>query len=249
MIKRQLMATVSCLALTGAASAADMRAPVPMKAPAPAVVTQIWAGPYIGINGGVAWHRLRTDTTVVDIIGVAPFDSARINTTGGTFGGQVGYNWQSQNFVYGLEADINWVGGKGSDQHIANNGLGQPISYTTKLSWLATLRARGGVTFGPTLLFLTGGLAVGGVKNDWTLPTTFLCIGGAAGCPVSDHSTRVGWTAGGGFERFIASNLTVKAEALYVDLGRKNASDLSASYTSRFKNTAILGRLGLNLKW
>ena len=247
MIKRQLMATVSCLALTGAASAADMRAPAPVKAPPPVVVTQIWAGPYIGINGGVAWHRLQTDTTVVDLAG--PFDSARINTTGGTFGGQVGYNWQSQNFVYGLEADLNWVGGKGTDSHIANNGIGFPVVHTTKLSWLATVRARGGVTFGPNLLFVTGGLAVGGVKNDWALPPFFLCIGGAFGCPVSDHSTRVGWTAGGGFERFIASNLTVKAEALYVDLGRKTATDLSGRYTSRFKNTAVIGRLGLNLKW
>ena len=245
MIKRYLMTSVSCLALTGAASAADMRAPLPVKAPAPVVVTQIWAGPYIGINGGAVWHRMELDSTGF----FGSFGSFSTRKTGGTFGGQVGYNWQSQNFVYGLEADINWVGGKGSDQHRANNGIGQPISYTTKLSWLATLRARGGVTFGPTLLFLTGGLAVGGVKNDWTLPTTFLCIGGAAGCPVSDHSTRVGWTAGGGFERFIASNLTVKAEALYVDLGRKNASDLSASYTARFKNTAVMGRLGLNLKW
>jgi outer membrane immunogenic protein len=245
MIKRQLMATVSCLALTGAASAADMRAPMPVKAPAPVVVTQIWAGPYIGINGGAVWHRMTVDTTDSGV----PFDSARLRSVGGTFGGQVGYNWQSQNFVYGLEADMNWVGGKDSDQHRANNGLGFPATSTTKLSWLATVRARGGVTFGPNLLFVTGGLAVGGVKNDWALPAFFNCGGGNFGCPVSDHSTRVGWTAGGGFERFIASNFTVKAEALYVDLGRKSATNLTGNYTSRFKNTAVLGRLGLNLKW
>jgi len=245
MIKRQLLATVSCLALTGAASAADMRAPVPVKAPPPAVVTQIWAGPYIGINGGAVWHRLQTDTTVIDLAG--PFDSARISTTGGTFGGQVGYNWQSQNFVYGLEADMNWVGGKGSDSHIANNGIGFPVVHTTKLSWLATVRARGGVVFGPNLLFVTGGLAVGGVKNAWTFPPPTTCPANP-GCELPDHDTKVGWTAGGGFERFIASNLTVKAEALYVDL-RRTVTDLSGRYTSRFKNTAVIGRLGLNLKW
>jgi outer membrane immunogenic protein len=246
MIKRYLMTSVSCLALTGAASAADMRAPVPVKAPPAVLVTQIWAGPYIGINGGAVWHRLETDTT--NIV-VGSFDTARINTTGGTFGGQIGYNWQSQNFVYGLEADINWVGGKGSDSHIANNGLGFPVTHTTKLSWLATVRARGGVTFGPNLLFVTGGLAIGGVKNDWTFPTNIGCLPSPPGCPVSDHSTRVGWTAGGGFERFVTNNLTVKAEALYVDLGQKSASNLAGQYTSRFKNTAVIGRLGLNLKW
>ena len=103
MIKRQMMATVSCLALTGAASAADLRAPLPVKAPPPVVVTQIWAGPYIGINGGAVWNRLETDTTLVGFPGT--FDTARINKTGATFGGQIGYNWQSQNFLFGLEAD------------------------------------------------------------------------------------------------------------------------------------------------
>ena len=57
-MKRYLMTSVSCLALTGVASAADM----PVKAPAPVVVTQIWAGPYIGINGGAVWNELKTDT-------------------------------------------------------------------------------------------------------------------------------------------------------------------------------------------
>ncbi len=47
------------LALTGVASAADM----PVKAPLrPVIVTQIWAGPYIGINGGAVWNQLKTDT-------------------------------------------------------------------------------------------------------------------------------------------------------------------------------------------
>ena len=47
-----------------------------------------------------------------------------------------------------------------------------------------------------------------------------------------------------------ASNLTVKAEALYVDLGReKRYGIVAGNYTSRFKNTAVVGRLGLNLKW
>jgi outer membrane immunogenic protein len=246
MIKRQLMATVSCLALTGAASAADMRAPLPVKAPAPVVVTQIWAGPYIGINGGAVWSRTTTDITDDGFVGT--FDRAKINKTGGTFGGQVGYNWQSQNFVYGLEADLNWVGAKGSVQQNANNGIGAPSSFSTNLSWLATVRARAGVTLGThTLVFATGGLAVGGVKNSWLLLPPFNC--GGVTCQVSDSETRVGWTAGGGIERFISNpHITVKAEVLYVDLGRETVTG-NGGYTARFDNTAVVGRLGLNLKW
>ncbi len=245
MIKRQLLATVSCLALTGAASAADMRMPV-KAAPAP-VVTQIWAGPYIGINGGAVWHRLEADRTANPF---PPFAYATETTkaVGGTFGGQIGYNWQSQNFVYGLEADLNWVGAKGSVQQNANNGIGAPSSFSTNLSWLATVRARAGVTLGThTLVFATGGLAVGGVKNSWLLLPPFNC--GGVTCQVSDSETRVGWTAGGGIERFISNpHITVKAEVLYVDLGRETVTG-NGGYTARFDNTAVVGRLGLNLKW
>jgi len=239
--KRALLATVSVLALTGIASAADM----PIKAPPAPAIAQTWAGPYIGLNGGLVWHQLATDTT---LNGFGAYDSARTKRTGATFGGQVGYNWQSQNVVYGLEADLGWVDAEGSQQKVANNGVGFPVVHSTKLSWLATVRARAGVTFGPTLVFVTGGLAVGGVDNAWAFPPPFVCPGNP-GCVVSDNDTRVGWTAGGGIERFISSNLTVKAEVLYVDLGRQTVTDRTGGYTSRFRNTDVVGRLGLNLKW
>jgi outer membrane immunogenic protein len=233
MMKRYLLATVSGMALTGVASAADM--PIKAPPPPPAVVS-IWTGPYIGVNGGAVWHRMSVDTE--------NYDSARVKSTGGTFGGQIGYNWQSQNFVFGLEADANWVGAKESHQQIANVGLGFPIDYTTKLEWLATVRARAGVAFGRTLVYGTGGLAIGGVKNTWTFAAGICCAF------VSDNDTRVGWTAGGGIEHFVGSNVTVKAEALYVNLGRETAVDsFNGEYRSHFKNTAVIGRLGLNLKW
>ena len=239
MIKRQLLATVSCLALTGAASAADLPVRMPVKAPAPVVVTDIWAGPYIGINGGVVWHRMEVDTRNAG--GTVPYDSATLTGTGGTIGGTIGYNLRSQNFVFGLEADANWVSAKETHQQRAANGIGFVTDYTAKLNWLATVRGRAGVTFGRTLVYGTGGLAVGGVKNSWTWPNNCCQF-------VSNNDTRVGWTAGGGIEHFISNpHVTVKAEALYVDLGRDTVT--SGTYVSRFKNTAIIGRLGLNLKW
>jgi opacity protein-like surface antigen len=89
---------------------------------------------------------------------------------------------------------------------------------------------------------------VGGVKNAWTFPPPIVCGGS---CELSDRKTKAGWTAGGGIEHFITNpHVTVKAEALYVDLGRSTGTDgASGNYTSRFKNTAVVGRLGLNLKW
>jgi outer membrane immunogenic protein len=246
MLRRQLLVTVSSLALTGIASAADLPARMPVKAPPPAMIVQSWAGPYIGVNGGAVWHRLKTDTT---LDGFGPWDSATVKGTGATFGGQIGYNWQSQNFVYGLEADLNWVGVKDSHQQLGGFGGGFPVVHTTNLSWLATVRARGGTVFGPNLLYVTGGLAVGNVKNTWSFPPPVTCGGGV--CPEAiRRDTRFGWTAGGGIERFISQNVTAKAEVLYVDLGRKSLNGaITTDYTSRFKNTAVVGRLGVNLKW
>src|SRR5262245_49178722 len=99
MIKRQLLATVSFLALTGATSAADLPARMPVKAPPAAIVAPLWAGPYVGINGGALWHRMTVDT-VRSFSGMF-HDSAEVEATGGTIGGTIGYNWQSQNFVFG----------------------------------------------------------------------------------------------------------------------------------------------------
>jgi outer membrane immunogenic protein len=234
-MKRTLMTSVSCLALTGMASAADM----PVKAPPrPVIVTQIWAGPYIGISGGVVWNQLKTDTVTGS---GAAYDSAKVTAISGTIGGQIGYNWQSQNFVYGLELDANWLNAGDSKSQTPFASL---LTYTTKLNWLATARLRAGVLLGPrTLVYATGGLAVGGVENEWRfagVPTPIARL----------DETRVGWTAGGGIEHFISNpHVTVKAEALYVDLGRETVAGNVGSYVSRFKNSAIVGRLGLNLKW
>ena len=235
MIKRYLMTSVSCLALTGVASAADM----PVKAaPAPVIVTQIWAGPYIGINGGVVWNQQKTDSAASNGI---PYDSAKFTGTSGTIGGQVGYNWQSQNFVFGVEADANWLNASESK---LQTPFAIPLTYTTQLNWLVTARLRAGILLAPrTLVFATGGVAVGGVENEWRFT-------GSPTPAVRQDDTRVGWTAGGGIEHFISNpHVTVKAEALYVDLGRETIRGTASSYTSRFRNSAIVGRLGLNLKW
>jgi outer membrane immunogenic protein len=235
MLKRQLLVTVSTLALTGLASAADLPARMPVKAmPAP-VIVQLWAGPYIGINGGAVWHRQETNTTLSG----APYHATEQTETGATFGGQLGYNWQAQNLVYGLEVDANWIGVSKTRSFPPAVG----ILYTTKLNWLATARARAGIAAGRTLFYATGGLAIAGVEDNWTFT-------GGPCCVVESNETRVGWTAGGGIEHFISNpHVTVKAEVLYVDLGSRTQSSVDNIYTSRFKNTSVIGRLGVNLKW
>src|SRR6186997_1872607 len=97
-MKKYFLATVSVLALSTAGNASDL----PAK-----------AGPYLGILGGVA----RQDASFKDLgcaFECGTFDG---NKTGGAIGGLLGYNWQTGNFVYGLEGDWIWTGIKTAPQN------------------------------------------------------------------------------------------------------------------------------------
>jgi outer membrane immunogenic protein len=192
------------VALVGAASAADLPprynpGPAPMMAPSPfPSPVQNWTGLYIGINGGYGWGR--SDWTAP---GFPRSNTGDFDVSGGLVGGTAGYNWQSANWVYGLEGDIDWSDIKGTTHFNCSVGC------TTKNSWLSTVRGRVGYTYGQFLPFITGGLAIGDIRASG--PTL---VGGS--------DTNVGWTFGGGIEYALLGNFTIKAEYLYVDLGDFN---------------------------
>ena len=95
-----------------------------------------------------------------------------------------------------------------------------------------------------TLFYVTGGAAFGNVKNS--VQSSF------AGT-LSESKTRVGWTVGGGVERRIASNWTMRGEVRYVDLGRSDAvcggPGGCSQYSGTFKNAMIEGLVGVGLKF
>lgn len=238
-MKRHLLATVSLIALTSVASAADLPR-YPTKAPPKAVVLS-WAGPYIGLDGGVAWNHVKVDF---------PFDALMPSTSntsaGGTFGGHIGYNWQANNFIYGVEADLSWIGAT------AGTGPTRSISFSanpvtaSKIPWLATFRGRAGIVADDNLFYLTGGAAVGEVKNS----TTDL---NGLSPPTTTDTTRWGWVAGGGIEhRFMsAPNWSARVEALYVDLGKSTVAPFGTGffYTTGFTNSVALLRGGVSFRW
>ena len=217
----------------------------------PPVVVWNWDGFYIGLNGGYSWGRSRTSvdyfntTTGLPVVPpVGSITDASFNLNGGVFGGQIGYNWQSSNWVFGLEADLQWSGQRGSATFLCAAGavpvpgaaalpgpclpgstflppgtLGAGLSVDQRLEWFGTVRGRLGVLVTPAvLLYATGGLAYGSVKTDAVLSSIT-----PAGVPVaaasSSSTTHAGWTIGGGIEAHLGGNWTGKAEYLYMDLG------------------------------
>jgi outer membrane immunogenic protein len=249
-MRRCLLATVSAAALSTTAMAADIPARMPVKAPPPVVVAPSWAGFYIGVHAGVAWNHAAF-AEVGDNAGFvnrAPIgvDFWKPHKAGFAGGGQIGYNFQSGNVVYGLEADFSGVSNKTSAV-INPPATFTPVNASTQLSWIATVRGRLGVTFSPTLLYITGGLAVAHFKDSW----------GAVAFPVTEYvsnKTRAGWTVGGGVEHMFTRNWTAKIEALYADFGdwttaHATGFGIVGPYRSRFDHQVVTVRGGLNYKW
>ena len=123
--------------------------------------------------------------------------------SGGLIGGTVGYNWQFGQAVIGAEGDIDWSGIKGTTTVLCPGGC------ETRNKWLATARGRVGFSFDRFLPYFTGGLALGDINAN------------RPGFP-GGSIRNAGWTVGAGLEVGLVSNVSLKAEYLYVDLGNFN---------------------------
>jgi outer membrane immunogenic protein len=250
--KSLLLATVSSLAIIGTvnvAAAADLPARMPVKAPVVAAPAPFsWTGFYIGIHGGGAWldHKQTTTTQLGVSICGAPGVDCSIDKFGGAFGGLAGYNFQSGRVVYGIEVDGTWLSLK-ETKVIADAPFPilDPLTIHSKINWLATVRGRLGITMSPTLLYVTGGVAFGGVKSGWFDGST------PAFASLSVNKTKVGWVAGGGIEHAFTDNWLVRVEGLYHDLGKVSAAPVTFidTYSTTFRHRVTTVRGAVALRW
>ena len=236
---KTLAAALAATTIAGSALAADLpsrKAPA-VYAPVPMLT---WAGFYAGVNAGATFGA-NNRTSVVGLP-VSEF-AAGVNGTNdlaltgfgnnnskvGFIGGaQAGYNWQFNNIVTGLEADIQGTATSGNNQNLygavafnaVNNSLAAQ-SITSQLQYLGTVRGRFGFLAAPTfLLYATGGLAYGGIKSKSVVSEFFTGANPLTGSNATSYSkTRVGYTVGAGAEWMFAPNWSAKFEYLYYDLG------------------------------
>jgi outer membrane immunogenic protein len=181
-MKKTLFAAVFAagLATAGTAAAADLR-PAPY-APIAQSGLYNWSGAYAGLNLGYEWGKVTN--SLVEPSGLAG-------------GGQVGYNWQNGQFVFGAETDLQF---SGADDTFA------PFKFSNP--WFGTLRGRAGVAFNNVLLYATFGLAYGNLKAE---------------TPGLDETrTELGWAGGVGVEYGFAPNWSARVEYLYMDLASRS---------------------------
>jgi outer membrane immunogenic protein len=197
-----LLAGVAGLTLAATvASAADLPAraappPAPVFAAVPVFT---WTGFYVGGNLGWGWRDNNNETVVLTgpgipagLVGTLNFGN---NGNDGTFGagGQVGYNYQIGSFVFGAEADIQWINNNDNNDAVfvagaGNSGVFVPGQFENAADWFGTVRLRAGVAIDRVLIYATGGLAytdndtgwVAGGGIEWALPTNWNLFGSSA---------------------------------------------------------------------
>ncbi len=186
----------------------------------PSEPTANWAGWYAGLNAGSGVGR--NNEAHVSMLGNVTSETFSSLPKGYLGGGQIGYNWQASNWVFGAEADI-----QATSLRDNNNCFLQcaPIAnlfgtVEQSLPWLGTVRGRIGYSVGSTLFYGTAGAAFGQIKNK-VFEASFL---GATFQNTFSHK-KAGWTGGAGIESpldvfgLFGKNWTAKAEYLYFDLG------------------------------
>ena len=231
---KKIGALLVALGFAGPAFAANMVVKAP---PPPPVVAPNWTGFYIGGNVGYGWGTANDGISFLQSqapsAGFASLTASDNNRLSRAIGGiQAGYNWQAQNYLVGIEADIQASGKWGSstyggtiiDTAVAAGNTGT-ITSAGEIEWFGTVRGRIGVTSDRWLVYGTGGLAYGEVKtNGNVLPAISLAILPTFPIVWNDSATKVGWTLGAGVENAIlSSNWSWKIEYLYIDLGKINA--------------------------
>lgn len=184
-MKKQILAMTVLAAATAAtaASAADLPRNSYYSQPAPGTYYK-WAGWYAGAMVGYQWGNVPgTSTKPSGILG---------GLTGG-------YNWQSGQFVFGGETDL---------QISSADDTFAPYKFSNP--WFGSLRGRVGMAWNNILVYVTGGLAYGGMKGE----------SGA----LSETKTHAGWTLGTGVEFGLAQQWSAKIEYLYADLSNRTYS-------------------------
>jgi len=252
-----------------------------------------WSGFYAGVNVGVANSNNKTNyaysvapasgnnfngtfgptgplnVTGLDAIqsaiseGIIPANLGSGSSSGFIGGGQIGYNWQQDAIVYGVEADLNYLDVKKSYSTtglvgvVPNYGFTNTSKSSSSINWLSTIRGRAGYAVNKALFYVTGGLAFGDTKSSSSSigtdnNTDFDVFSG------SKSSVRFGGVIGAGAEYALNDNLSARVEAEYFNLGTSKygvdaqpglalTEGITTSASHKFDGETL--RFGINYKF
>ncbi|HLN10968.1 MAG TPA: outer membrane beta-barrel protein [Xanthobacteraceae bacterium] len=218
-MKRLLLGTAALIAAAAVspARAADLA----VKAPIAPAVTFSWTGCYIGANGGGSSDDSHFTTSVdpgthlnnpADLAAIGAAGTTSLLDGGAFVGGEAGCNWQTGQFVAGLEGDFDYhliastplINGTGT----LANGSTFAFIDSMRINWLATVRPRVGLAVDRNLFYVTGGVAFSNVTLTQTYNDTFNNAVGSSAL----SKTLTGWAVGGGWEVAFEQHVSFKIE-------------------------------------
>jgi outer membrane immunogenic protein len=185
-----------------------------------------WSGLYIGVNGGYGvgrsnWSDANNPSGTTS--------TGNFDISGYLVGGTIGANFQTGEFVFGAEVDVDYSGINGTTSPasgyctLTNIAFLTATGCKTQNTWLGTARGRLGYAFDRVLVYGTGGLAFGNIHAGITGPGITATY---------DSTAAAGWTAGGGVEVALGDHLTGKIEYLYVNLANGTCTTANCGYDS-----------------
>ena len=271
----KLSLTKFCLVAIALAAVVPVFAgPMPMaeKNVAPVAPACDWTGFYIGVNAGITEYRAGfTDFNYWWNGSTTTYEKPAF-----TGGGQVGYNYQWRDLVFGIEADFSGLAGADHKHTLvdcaycdaaetAEAYLEESWTQRAKVDFMGTLRGRFGISFldNKALIYVTGGGAL--AHGTWDI---YYFDEEGGDYPAGEYNVdwhgddwRWGWVGGVGIEYALNCHWSVRAEALYtwlehdnqgIDCGRSGSEVCSEGYTvapQRFEDDLWSYRVGINYKF
>jgi outer membrane immunogenic protein len=198
-----------------------------------------FGGVYLGVNAGMAAH----DTTLDFQFASGSFGT-NAPERGGTAGAQIGYNWQQNCTLLGVELDANWSGLGSSKRY--GPAMGPNYSIADDVEWFGTARLRGGVVVQNLLLYLTAGVAFADISHQYSVVEVGLNKTFRA------DDMRLGAVAGAGLEWAWSERTSFKLEGLYHYFGETTTTAFGpgSGRVEQFSNTDSIWtvRAGVNFK-
>ncbi|MEN9709326.1 MAG: hypothetical protein RIQ68_1734 [Pseudomonadota bacterium] len=136
------------------------------------------------------------------------FQASHTNALGSV---RLGYNWQSQNYVYGLVGSANLSKKQiFSTSQVLSSTWGDTLSVDETLGNSASVQALLGYSAGSFLPYATAGLAVGKVSSRvYQLAISY------TGVEFKKSQNKIGYVLGGGLKYQVTSNWILGAEYLH----------------------------------
>jgi outer membrane immunogenic protein len=235
---RFVVSSATAALLSSAAMAADL--PMLEVPPAAEVVAAYdWTGFYVGGFGGWAFGESQGSNTPP----FGGFDDGGpitigVDPEGGFVGGTLGFNWQRNWLVLGVEGEggFNWA----DDSTTVGDDFGE-VEY----GWYGAITGRVGFAANRALFYGEGGAVFAEIEE------TYADLDAGVIDPTdlgSDDDTELGWVVGGGIEFALTQHVTVKGEYNFTFFDDDTLTNGDGD-TFDTENELHTGKFGINYKF